>query len=663
MRKLLLIFLVAAPALAALAPLRAQSVNPGIRIVPPQQCVWHDGDDPRWAAANLDESGWQPLAAWKLPTTPHYWIRCHADLSWLRTLAQPSLAIYHNTAFQVYLNGALAGTNGNPATGFARVYSYLIFPVEVSQFAGFPSAAGRASSIAIRAFLRIPAPALPDTELHVLAGDAEALREHRDSLALAGEANWLAVAIGFGVIGVAGFVFFGLYCFDRSRRDLLVLAIVCWGLSGGRGIVEMLIAAHIGLWSWQYSVLFLVTFIGTHSTAFCAYWLNRRRVPLFYKIVTALCMLNFLYEFYALLPPLDAAYGYDLLELRTGNFFILCSCILSSAFIAAFLPWRTVAPQRRPLAICCFLWGTVDLVFLIPMLLSDLNPSMQPIFDQIHPLLLEVRSIGIITTIVALVVLIFRDQQRTARERAELAGEMQAARAVQQVIVPEAIPSVQGFNLESVYKPAGEVGGDFFQIIATPEGGVLAVIGDVSGKGMPAAMTVSLLVGTFRTLAHYTQSPGEILRAMNQRMLARSHGGFTTCLVLRTDRDGKLIVANAGHLAPYLNGREMKVENGLPLGLTADANYTESTITLTLGSQLTLLSDGVVEARNLTGELFGFERTASISTEPAEKIAQAAQQFGQEDDITVLTLTRVDATPETALASAHSALFSGPVKP
>jgi serine phosphatase RsbU (regulator of sigma subunit) len=180
---------------------------------------------------------------------------------------------------------------------------------------------------------------------------------------------------------------------------------------------------------------------------------------------------------------------------------------------------------------------------------------------------------------------------------------------------------------------------------------------------MPAAMTVSLLVGTFRTLAHYTQSPGEILRAMNQRMLARSHGGFTTCLVLRTDRDGKLIVANAGHLAPYLNGHEMKVENGLPLGLTADANYTESTITLTPGSQLTLLSDGVVEARNLTGELFGFERTASISTEPAEKIAQAAQQFGQEDDITVLTLTRVDSTPEAALASAHSALFSGPVKP
>ena len=82
------------------------------------------------------------------------------------------------------------------------------------------------------------------------------------------------------------------------------------------------------------------------------------------------------------------------------------------------------------------------------------------------------------------------------------------------------------------------------------------MIGDVSGKGMPAAMTVSLLVGTVRTLAHYTQSPGEILTAMNQRMLARSQGGFTTCLVLRLDANGKLTVANAGHLAPYINGSE-----------------------------------------------------------------------------------------------------------
>ena len=141
-----------------------------------------------------------------------------------------------------------------------------------------------------------------------------------------------------------------------------------------------------------------------------------------------------------------------------------------------------------------------------------------------------------------------------------MAAELAAGRAVQQVLIPEEIPTIPGFNIQSVYKPYGEVGGDFFQVLPVKSdlgaGGALVIIGDVSGKGMPAAMTVSLLVGTVRTLAHYTQSPGEILSAMNQRMLARSHGGFTTCLVLRADADGTLTIANAGHIAPYLAGKE-----------------------------------------------------------------------------------------------------------
>src|SRR5208282_3601552 len=159
---------------------------------------------------------------------------------------------------------------------------------------------------------------------------------------------------------------------------------------------------------------------------------------------------------------------------------------------------------------------------------------------------------------------------------------------------PEEIPTIPGFNIQSVYKPFGEVGGDFFQVLPVKSdrgaGGVLVIIGDVSGKGMPAAMTVSLLVGTVRTLAHYTQSPGEILAAMNQRMLARSRGGFTTCLVLRADTNGTLTIANAGHIAPYLGGKELPLENGLPLGLAAETAYTESTFQLAQGEQITLLT-------------------------------------------------------------------------
>jgi hypothetical protein len=230
---------------------------------------------------------------------------------------------------------------------------------------------------------------------------------------------------------------------------------------------------------------------------------------------------------------------------------------------------------------------------------------------------------------------------RSRRDEERLKNELEAARAVQQVLVPEEIPAIPGFAIEAVYHPAGEVGGDFFQIIPAPSGGVLVVIGDVSGKGMPAAMTVSLLVGTVRTLAHYTQSPAEILTAMNQRMIGRSNGGFTTALVLRLDPDGTLTAANDGHLAPYANGKELEIDNGLPLGITAAVAYSNSMLQLEADTTLTLLTDGVVEAQNAKGELFGFERTAAASTEPAEKVAQAARAFGQQDDITVLTLALV----------------------
>jgi len=109
--------------------------------------------------------------------------------------------------------------------------------------------------------------------------------------------------------------------------------------------------------------------------------------------------------------------------------------------------------------------------------------------------------------------------------------------------------------------------------------------------------------------------------------------------VLRADLDGTLTVANAGHIAPYLNGKELAVDNGLPLGLSSESVYLDSTCRLERDVQITLLTDGVVEARNASGELFGFERTAASSTQSAEAIARAAQAFGQDDDITVLSLT------------------------
>ncbi len=234
-----------------------------------------------------------------------------------------------------------------------------------------------------------------------------------------------------------------------------------------------------------------------------------------------------------------------------------------------------------------------------------------------------------------------RDLIQDRREKLRMAAELAASRAVQQVLIPAEIPAIRGFRIQSEYKPFGEVGGDFFQILPQSEGGVLVIVGDVSGKGMPAAMMVSLLVGAFHSLAETTRSVGEILEGLNRRVLGRSNGGFTTCILVRAAIDGTITIANAGHLAPYVDGAELQIENGLPLGLGAEAVYPESTFELTPETQLTLLTDGVVEARAGTGELFGFERTAAISGKPADAIVRTAQDFGQNDDITVVTLTRL----------------------
>jgi hypothetical protein len=234
--------------------------------------------------------------------------------------------------------------------------------------------------------------------------------------------------------------------------------------------------------------------------------------------------------------------------------------------------------------------------------------------------------------------ILVRDLILDRAEKQRLAAELAASRAVQQVLIPDEIPAIAGFQIQSVYKPFGEVGGDFYQILPLADGGVLIAIGDVSGKGMPAAMMVSLLVGTLHALVETTTSPGQLLAGLNRLTQARSHGGFTTCLILRVAADGAVTFANAGHIAPYRSGAEIECQNGLPLGLVAGTPYPESSFVLRAGEQLTLLTDGVVEARNQTGELFGFERTATLSSDSAEAIAQRAQAFGQDDDITVLTL-------------------------
>lgn len=227
-------------------------------------------------------------------------------------------------------------------------------------------------------------------------------------------------------------------------------------------------------------------------------------------------------------------------------------------------------------------------------------------------------------------------------DKAALEGEMAAAREVQRVMVPEEAPRIAGYDVESVYRPAAEVGGDFFQVIPLTSGATLVVIGDVSGKGLRAAMIVSMIVGMLRTVSEFTEEPEEILGELNRRLYGRTQGAFATCLAVRLEEEGRLVLANAGHPPPYLNGMEFPFAGSVPLGLVEGTEYEQTELEIGAGDRVVLVTDGIAEARNKQRELLGFSRVESLLLEgaTAKNVAEVAQQHGQEDDLTVIGIAR-----------------------
>jgi serine phosphatase RsbU (regulator of sigma subunit) len=158
-------------------------------------------------------------------------------------------------------------------------------------------------------------------------------------------------------------------------------------------------------------------------------------------------------------------------------------------------------------------------------------------------------------------------------------------------------------------------------------------------------MTVSLIVGTVRTCATSALQPARILAEINQRLHGRMQGGFATCIALILNPDGTCVLSSAGHPAPFLNKREIDLPGALPLGLVPTASYQEVELRLSEGDHFSLYTDGLLEARNPAGELYGFERLNILfgNRPNASEASEEAVAFGQDDDITVLTLTRLAA--------------------
>ena len=220
----------------------------------------------------------------------------------------------------------------------------------------------------------------------------------------------------------------------------------------------------------------------------------------------------------------------------------------------------------------------------------------------------SIGQLGSMLSLAIVTVLLLRRFLDSQRERELWKLELEQARQVQQMLIPVALPVVPGLTIESEYRPARVVGGDFFQIIPHPtDGSVLMVVGDVTGKGLQAGMLVALIVGAIRSEAEHCSDSLSTLEVLNQQLCGRGEA-HATGLALSIAADGAVALANAGHLPPYLNGKELPMQGALPLGILPDAEFSLMHFQLAPGDRLILMSDGIAEAQNEHGELFGFER-------------------------------------------------------
>ena len=250
-----------------------------------------------------------------------------------------------------------------------------------------------------------------------------------------------------------------------------------------------------------------------------------------------------------------------------------------------------------------------------------------------------------------------QEQQEQVRERERIEQELRTAQAIQQTFLPREVPALPEWQLRPYYRPAREVGGDFYDFFLFEDGRLGLVIGDVTGKGIPAALVMATVHTMLRSTVREMISPGEVLARVNALLAAEIPAGmFVTCFYAILDpKSGDVKYANAGHEPPYRHRQGAAAElwaTGMPLGLMPDTRYEEYEDTLAPGETLLFYSDGLVEAHAPGGEMFGFPRLQALlasSSDPSslidfmlDKLRHfTGEEWEQEDDVTLLTLQRI----------------------
>jgi hypothetical protein len=654
------------------APLVIEGLGKGaVPLSGPWQ--FHLGDDASFASPQHDDTTGQ--AGWTQISTDKPWgqqgYRGYTGYAWYRkhlsitpatgTEGKFDLQIpYFESIAEVYWNGKLMGSTGK----MPPYPKWPAFGCSCTSLARTISLGSvRDGVLAIRVWMRPKAVLDSDwiggfgQPIYVGSPDAIRNREKSDAYEFLRATEYsYALECLAALVGMFSLI---AWLRDRSQRVLLWVAVYCVAqvtytlveLAGPvfsftvRGVLFGQSWAFDGVATW-FLLIHLLRLDGMRKLALGA------------RITACICVAAVLIDNAGALPFLDLGNPQVAGALRAIDAVAMPIFTLSYLFplliLAVLLRYRPRLDAARWLvAIFAFVAqlfyaSALNLIVLGGYLHRDLVSMLGKAHITVGGTNFDVGNLATTGFFISIIYATLRYSRETLGRQQAMEQELRSAQALQQVLIPQSLPALPGFALTSSYRPAQEVGGDFFQVIPDRSGSTVIVLGDVSGKGLGAAMAVSLIVGTVRTLVRSDSSPSAILDGLNEELHGRLHGGFATCLVMRLDAKGDCTIASAGHPAPMLNGKEVAIAGALPLGIVSSARYDETELRLNTDDFVVLYSDGLLEARSASGEIFSFDRLARLAADrpSAEQALQAAQRFGQEDDITVLTLTRVAAGEE-----------------
>ena len=595
------------------------------------------GDDPRWAQADFNDSGWKalnpdkPLSQQGFRGARSIWYRAHVQL---RPEAPPAAIYVEHLTFNysLYANGQLIGTQGEANPSKATVDP---FPNGFAIPPQLTSGGQNQLVIAIHVtgsplgFLDLP-PLERTTRLELVS--PALVRAIQSSRLMH---DWIE---GFTVLGLNLVVAFcGLAIWWSLRDQLEYLALTVWVFANVLTLLTEFMA-HLRTASpfsrWALLLVFMEAVSSVGELEFMRLILKRRQTALWLGLELLVVLIN-------LTDPLVGA-GLLPLSFGLGEVFLRPLVTEVLVFVLLLRAARRGNEDASVLLLPVVLWSAAEIYkfvritvwFAFKVFLPNLTGS--PLL-HLFSYSVSFGTLADLLGLLALMMIILKRTVRLSRERADLAAEVAAAEELQLLLMARASRPTPGYSVQTEYHPAGQVGGDFFLVQPCDEdSSLVAIVGDVSGKGLQAAMRVSMILGVLRR--EVMNQPDRVLQTLNTALADQSDFGFTTACCVRLESDGSFRFANAGHLDPYVNGEELTSEGALPLGIDPEACYPVYEGHLRPGESIILISDGVLEARSKKGEIFGFERTRKLVQSNAAAIATAAQQFGQEDDITVLAV-------------------------